>query len=110
MDMSTAAPLPLLSPETLAEALNGPLDQWRSDGSCLRRSYRTKDWTSAVMAANAVAHLAELAWHHPELHVAWGHLDIMLTSHEVAGQSQPGLTAKDVSLALKIEQTLGWDP
>ncbi len=57
------------------------------------------------MAVNAVGHLAEVAWHHPELAVSYDSVEVALSSHDVNG-----ITDRDFALAEKIELFLTWQP
>ena len=36
-------------------------------GVAIRRTYRTTSWKGTLMVINTVGHLAEAAWHHPDL-------------------------------------------
>jgi 4a-hydroxytetrahydrobiopterin dehydratase len=98
--------VPTALDETVVRArLTGPLARWRLEEGQLRRSYATQGWKSTMLAAGAVAHLAEAAWHHPELVLAWGKVEVRLWSHDAGG-----VTERDVALALKIEEVVGWRP
>lgn len=89
----------------IAGRLAGELKHWRHAGGALVRVYRTKDWKSTLLAAGAVAHLAEAAWHHPELVLNYPSLEVRLNTH-----SANGVTDKDFDLARKIEAVVGWRP
>ena len=75
------------------------LDGW------IRRTYKTAGWKSTLMVINTVGHLAEAAWHHPELRLGFDWLEIRLQTH-----SAGGLTDKDFALAGLMEQVLCWRP
>lgn len=85
--------------------LQQTLSDWRLVDGQLQRVYRTADFRTALLLANAVGHLAELGWHHPELTVAWGSLTVRLVSHDVGG-----ITERDFELAAEIERLAGWRP
>lgn len=85
--------------------LAADLPGWYYEDGMIVRRYRTGGWRASVMVANAVAHLAELAWHHPDLLVTYPAVTVRLTTH-----SAGGVTAKDVSLARRIEQWVTWSP
>lgn len=93
------------SDSEIAARLTGDLARWRHAGGALVRVYRTKDWRSTLLAAGAVAHLAEAAWHHPELVLNYPSLEVRLNTH-----SAGGVTDKDFDLARKIEAVIGWRP
>jgi 4a-hydroxytetrahydrobiopterin dehydratase len=94
-----------LSPDEIAAALVGDLARWRLEGGALVRVYRCNGWKSTLMAVNAIGHLAELAWHHPEIRASYGRVETRLDTHE-----SKGVTARDIELARKIEAVLGWRP
>ena len=75
------------------------------EGGLITRIYRVHGWKSALLVAGAIGHLAEAAWHHPELTVAYGTVTVRLTTH-----SAGGLTEKDFALAARIESLVGWQP
>src|SRR5476651_2589013 len=47
--------------------LAAELPQWRYENGWIRRKYKTHGWKSTLMVINTVGHLAEAAWHHPDL-------------------------------------------
>ena len=95
-----------LSPEAVAARLPGStLAAWRVEAGRLCRTVHTGGWKATLMAVNAIGHVAELAWHHPELLVAYAQIDIRLHTHEVHGLSE-----RDWALAERIEALLMWRP
>jgi 4a-hydroxytetrahydrobiopterin dehydratase len=78
---------------------------WYLEDGWLRRKYTTDGWPTTLMLVNAVAYLAEAAWHHPDLAVTWGKVWIKLKTH-----SAGGITDKDFALAKQIEATILWRP
>lgn len=93
------------SADVIATRLVGDLAKWTYADGAIRRAYKTKDWRSTLLAAGAVAHLAEAAWHHPEMILNYPSLEIRLNTHTAGG-----VTDKDFELARKIEAVLGWRP
>lgn len=81
------------------------LPHWYLEGGMLRRKVRTGGWKSTLMVVNAIAHLAEAAWHHPDLSVTYAHVIVKLVTH-----SAGGITEKDFQLARKIEEVVFWRP
>ena len=81
------------------------LPHWRVDSSHLCRSYKTDGWRASMLLANGIAHLAEVAWHHPELRVSWGGVEVRLRTH-----SEDAITTKDFELATMVEQWVCWRP
>lgn len=93
------------SPAEIADRLTGDLARWRHADGAIVRVYKTKDWRATLLAAGAVAHLAEAAWHHPELVLNYASLEVRLNTH-----SASGITDKDFDLARRIEAVVGWRP
>lgn len=89
----------------IADLLAGGLARWRHADGALVRVYRTQNWKATLLAAGAVAHLAEAAWHHPELVLNYPSLEVRLNTH-----SAGGVTDKDFELAARIEAVVGWRP
>ncbi len=70
----------------------------QSDG-LLRAELTFKNFAQVMLFANAVAHLAEVANHHPDLHIhGWKHLTISLMTHD-----QGGITDLDFALVAQID-------
>jgi 4a-hydroxytetrahydrobiopterin dehydratase len=84
--------------------LAGELPDWRYHDHGIERTLKTGEWKATVMAANAIAFLAEAANHHPDLGVHYGRLDIRLTTHDAGG-----VTEQDYRLAVKIDALLRKD-
>lgn len=78
---------------------------WRFEGGSLRRIYRTHDWRATLMVVNTIGHLAEAAWHHPDLAVSYDRVDVGLSTHDANG-----ITDKDFALARQIENVVLWRP
>jgi 4a-hydroxytetrahydrobiopterin dehydratase len=57
------------------------------------------------MVVNTVGHLAEAAWHHPDLTVSYAFVIVKLMNH-----AAKGITDKDFELAAKIEEVVMWQP
>ncbi len=92
--------------ETAAAArLARELPRWRVADGHLRRIFRVQGWKSALLVAGAIGHLAEQAWHHPELRLAWGRVEVWLRTHD-----HDGITERDFALARRIEEVIGWRP
>jgi 4a-hydroxytetrahydrobiopterin dehydratase len=81
------------------------LPRWEYAEGAIRRRYRTHGWKGTLMVVNAVGHLAEAAFHHPDLEVSWGAVLVKLHTH-----SAKGVTNKDFELARKIEEVIQWQP
>lgn len=72
------------------------LPGWKRTGPVLTRTFECKDFVAAMKFVNAVAAVAEAAWHHPDIDIRWNKVTLALTTH-----SAGGLTRKDFQLARK---------
>ncbi|RKZ96154.1 MAG: 4a-hydroxytetrahydrobiopterin dehydratase [Gammaproteobacteria bacterium] len=89
----------------IAEKLTAELPHWYFESGWIRRKYKTSGWKGTLMVVNAVGHLAEVAWHHPDITASYAFVIVKLTTH-----SAKGITDKDFELAKKIEQVVQWQP
>jgi 4a-hydroxytetrahydrobiopterin dehydratase len=87
------------------ERLARELPHWRLEKGWLRRKYRTHSWKATLMVVNTVGHLAEAAWHHPDMAISYAFVEVKLMTH-----SAKGITDKDFELARKIEEVVQWRP
>jgi len=92
-------------PDEIAEKLARELPRWKYEDGWIRRTYKTASWKGTLMAINAVGHLAEAAWHHPDIRASYAWVEVKLKTH-----SAKGVTDKDFELARKIEEVVGWRP
>ena len=89
----------------ITRRLADELPHWRLANGCLTRRYKTHGWKATLMVVNTIGHLAEAAFHHPELEVAYAAVTVNLVTH-----SAGGVTDKDFELATKIEHVVHWRP
>jgi 4a-hydroxytetrahydrobiopterin dehydratase len=87
------------------ERLAEELPQWSYQDGWIRRKYKTSGWKGTLMVVNTIGHLAEAAWHHPDLTVSYAFVNVKLMNH-----AAKGVTAKDFALARKIEEVVMWQP
>lgn len=85
--------------------LKANLPTWRLDDGWIRRTYKTNSWKGTLMVINTVGHLAEAAWHHPDITASYAWVEVRLKTH-----SAKGITDKDLALARKIEDVIQWQP
>ena len=81
------------------------LPTWHLEDGWIRRKFKTGSWKGTLMVVNAVGHLAEAAWHHPDLTVSYAFVTVKLMNH-----AAKGITEKDFELASKIEEMVMWRP
>jgi len=93
------------SESEISERLMAELPNWYFENGWIRRKYKTSGWKGTLMVVNTVGHLAEAAWHHPDISASYAFVIVKLTTH-----SAKGITDKDFELAKKIEQVVQWQP
>jgi 4a-hydroxytetrahydrobiopterin dehydratase len=103
--MSERAKERTYSDQEVAARLKGELPRWSLEAGSLRRRYETHGWKGTLMVINAVGHLAEAAFHHPDIAASYAWVEVRLTTH-----SAKGITDKDFELARKIEEVVVWQP
>ncbi len=91
-------------PEVQAR-LKRELPHWSLENGSIRRKYQTHGWKGTLMVINTVGHLAEAAWHHPDIAASYAWVEVRLQTH-----SAKGITDKDFALAKKIEEVVLWRP
>lgn len=91
--------------EEVQQWLSEKLPTWELEGGWIRRKYKTSGWKGTLMVINTVGHLAEAAFHHPDLVASYAFLIVKLKTH-----SAKGITNKDFELAQKIEEVVMWQP
>ena len=85
--------------------LKAELPKWFFEDGWIRRKYKTGGCKGTLMVVNTVGHLAEAAWHHPDLTVSYAFVTVKLMNH-----TAKGITEKDFALAAKIEEVVMWQP
>ncbi|MDE0309663.1 MAG: 4a-hydroxytetrahydrobiopterin dehydratase [Acidiferrobacterales bacterium] len=90
---------------TIERRLAEELPHWYYENGWIRRKYRTMGWKGTLMVINAVGHLAEAAWHHPDISASYAFVIVKLMNH-----AAKGVTEKDFELAKKIEEFVHWQP
>ena len=72
---------------------------WKLQGTAIARAFQFKDFPAAIKFVDAVAELAEQAWHHPDIDIRWNKVTLTLATHDAGG-----LTKKDFVLARKFDE------
>ncbi|HTZ78445.1 MAG TPA: 4a-hydroxytetrahydrobiopterin dehydratase [Stellaceae bacterium] len=91
--------------DEIKNRLQRDLPLWWYENGWIRRKYKTHSWKGTLMVINTVGHLAEAAWHHPDLTASYAWVEVRLMNH-----SAKGITDKDFELAKKIEDVVTWRP
>lgn len=103
--MSETAREKVYSETEIVDRLEKELPKWRYENGWIRRKYKTHSWKSTLMVINTVGHLAEAAWHHPDITASYAWVEVRLMNH-----AAKGVTDKDFELAKKIEDVVQWQP
>jgi 4a-hydroxytetrahydrobiopterin dehydratase len=90
---------PLAGEELLA--LSGELGNgWRVvGGHHLEKTFPFPDFAQALAFTNRIGAVAEEEGHHPDIHLAWGKVEVTIWTHKI-----DGLTRSDFILAAKIDK------
>ncbi len=81
-----------------ADQLNAQLAAWEIIDKYLVKTFRFTDYKGTIQFVNAVARLAELENHHPDLEVSFSRVRVAYSTHDVGG-----LSRNDFICAAKIE-------
>jgi 4a-hydroxytetrahydrobiopterin dehydratase len=87
-----------LSDADLARALP-TLPGWSLSGGMLRKTFAHASFPEAIVFVNAVAQIAEVANHHPDVDIRYSNITLGLVTHDAGG-----ITDKDVALAREVEE------
>jgi 4a-hydroxytetrahydrobiopterin dehydratase len=92
--------LTLKEAESLMRAIHG---DWKlaPDGKSLKRSLEFKDFYRTMSFVNALAHVANVEDHHPDLEIGYGYCRVTYSTHAIGGLSQ-----NDFICAAKIDRIL----
>jgi 4a-hydroxytetrahydrobiopterin dehydratase len=93
------------SESEIEQRLSDELPHWYLEKGWIRRKFKTSGWKGTLMVVNTVGHLAEAAWHHPDIAASYAFVVVKLMTH-----SAKGITDKDFELAKKIEEVVQWRP
>jgi len=93
------------SADEITARLSRELPHWYYEDGWIRRIYKTHGWKGTLMVINTVGHLAEAAWHHPDITASYAWVEVRLMTH-----TAKGVTDKDFELARKIEEVVDWRP
>jgi 4a-hydroxytetrahydrobiopterin dehydratase len=72
--------------------------QLGTDAKTIRRELKFKDFFRTMSFVNALAHIANIEDHHPDLEVGYGYCRILFTTHAIKGLSE-----NDFICAAKID-------
>ena len=69
------------APDEITARLADELPKWYFEDGWIRRKFKTSGWKGTLMVVNTVGHLAEAAWHHPDLTVSYAFVIVKLMNH-----------------------------
>ena len=84
------------------------LPHWEIDNGMLQRRFTLPSFPATMFFACAVAHVAEVGQHHPDMNISYNNTAIRSVTH-----SAGGITAKDFDMAQKVDDlcsTFDWKP
>jgi 4a-hydroxytetrahydrobiopterin dehydratase len=92
------APLTKAEAEKLQSKLAA---DWKlsEDAKSIRREFKFRDFYRAMSFTNAIAHIANIEDHHPDIEVGWGYCRVLFTTHAIKGLSE-----NDFICAAKIDK------
>jgi 4a-hydroxytetrahydrobiopterin dehydratase len=92
------APLSRAQAQAQMKALDGA---WTlsDDGKSIRREFKFKDFYRTMSFVNALAHIANIEDHHPDLTVTYSTCGVTFTTHAIKGLSE-----NDLICAAKVDR------
>ncbi len=81
-----------------AQVLLGEIPAWTLQDGSIERMFQFDDFKEAMRFVNQVAGAAEEEGHHPDIHIFYSKVRLVLTTHKIGG-----LSRNDFILAAKID-------
>ena len=96
--------VPILEPTAVAKLAKKISAKWivTHNSTRLFMSVKTKDFHDSMLIAQKIGLMADEQWHHPELTIGFGHLDIEVWTHKING-----LVESDFIFASKVDKIIG---
>jgi 4a-hydroxytetrahydrobiopterin dehydratase len=91
------ADTPPLSPETTLDMMR-EIPEWAMKDNAIERVFQFKDFKEAMKFVYRVAEEANKEDHHPDIHIYYNKVHIVLSTHKIKG-----LSKNDFILAAKID-------
>ena len=93
--------VPPLLPARAQELMHELAAGWQlaADARSIRREFKFKDFYRTMSFVNALAHIANIEDHHPDLQVGYNYCRVLFTTHAIGG-----LSDNDFICAAKIDQ------
>ncbi|GAB4322321.1 MAG: 4a-hydroxytetrahydrobiopterin dehydratase [Candidatus Sumerlaeia bacterium] len=94
--------VPPLKGQALQELLERLGGGWTLAGEHhLEKVFQFRDYRETIRFVNIIAEIAEEQNHHPDLHVSWGRVTVVIYTHKI-----DGLTESDFVLAARFDAAL----
>ena len=89
------------TPEQARAELKQLASDWRliEDGKAIKRDFAFRDFYRTMSFVNALAHVANIEDHHPDLEVGYNYCRVQFTTHSIKGLSE-----NDFIVAAKIDR------
>ncbi len=93
--------VPALTLEQAQSGLRQLAAEWRliEDGRAIWREFAFRDFYRTMSFVNALAHIANIEDHHPDLQVGYNYCRVRYSTHAIGGLSE-----NDLICAAKIDQ------
>lgn len=82
--------VPALTPAAAAQLLSQVSSAWvlTANAGAIRREFRFRDFYRTMSFVNALAHIANIEDHHPDLEVGYNYCHVTFTTHAIRGLSE----------------------
>ena len=90
--------VPPMTDEQAAEMLN-QTPGWERKEKQIEKTFEFKDFVEAMKFVNKVADIAESEAHHPDFHIHWNKVRLVLWTHAI-----DGLSENDFIMAAKVNE------
>jgi 4a-hydroxytetrahydrobiopterin dehydratase len=88
----------VLADAELQQALQ-KLPGWKKNGNAIERNFQFENFVQAMDFVNQIAEAAEAVNHHPDIHISYNKVTMVLVSHDSGG-----VTQRDIRMAGKINE------
>ena len=82
-----------------AEALIKETPEWMLKDNSIERVFKFKDFRESMDFVNRVAEIAEEQGHHPDIHINYNRVRLVLITHKIGG-----LSINDFIVAAKVDK------
>ena len=82
--------MPPLAATVVEQELSRLAAGWHllAGGTAIQREFRFRDFHRTMSFVNAIAHVANIEDHHPDLEVGYGYCRVKYTTHAIGGLSE----------------------